>query len=230
MADDEMKRDKIPCNTPTVTLADVLNAASDKVDGRRLTSLQEKLERAFNSSCSEIAVEDPILIRRRLIEYMRQDGASEGMVQSYEQLFMGVARRAALRGVIQPPPEGPWTHRWQRLLIVANEFKGTRMGIRSLAAWATAQGIQPEQVNSQALLLWVSAVSPSINADGSKVQAVISEYRNRAAEEIPSSILSDRLKQKALRGSVRTVEEVYGAGRLQKEPAVQQKREKVNET
>jgi hypothetical protein len=199
----------------TVTLKQVLEAASDKVDSRRLGTLQEKLEGAFDCRCSEIPVDDPMLIRRRLIEYMRLAGSTEGIVQSYEQLFMGVARRAALKGVIQPPPEGPWTHRWQSVLVVASDFKGAKMEIRCLAAWATSRGVEPEEVNSQVMERWISEVSQNLTTDRARVGAVLSEYRKMVAPEAPNSLLWDRLKQKSLRGSVRTVQEVYGSGKPQ---------------
>ena len=206
-----MKQSKKPCTGVNVTLEQVLEAASDKVDSRRVATLQEKLERAFDCRCSEIPVDDPMLIRRRLIEYMRLAGSTEGIVQSYEQLFMGVVRRAALKGVIQPPPEGPWTHRWQSVLVVANDFKGAKMEIRSLAAWATSQGVEPEEVNSQVMERWASAVGHNLTTNRETVTAVLSEYRTKVTPDGRSSLLWDRLKQKSLRGSVRTIEEVYGS-------------------
>jgi len=89
-----------------VTLRDVLTAAAEKVDARRLEQLGRVLERAVGRSLSSQAIDDPIVIRRLLAETLREDGISVGVVHSFEQFYMGVIRRAAVDGLIPPPPEG----------------------------------------------------------------------------------------------------------------------------
>jgi hypothetical protein len=207
-------------------LSNVLEAASGKVDSRRLGALQEKLERAFDCPCSVIPVVDPMLIKRRLVEYMRRDGSTEGIVQSYEQLFMGVARRAALKGVIQPPSEGPWTCRWQSVLVVANDFKGVKMEIRSLATWSTSQGFEPEEVNLQIIERWIRAVSHPVTTDTATVGVILSECLKRATPDGENSLLWERLKQKALRGSVRTLPRGSESVELHTEPLSQRGKER----
>lgn len=197
------------------TLDKVLEAAVDKVDSRKLASLRERLERALRQACTEIECGDPMLIRNLLTAQMRAEGSSEGIVQSYEQLFMGVIRRAALCGIIEPPPEGPWTQRWQSVLTTANDFKGMKSEVRALAAWATTQEIEPEAINPEIIKRWGDARRLDQDLDKSKLESVLAEHRRRASSVNDSLELGDRLRKKAVRGSVRTTAEIYGNHLLQ---------------
>lgn len=201
------------------TLGRVLEAVADKVDGRKLATLKEKLERALGQACTEVECGDPMLIRSLLTARMRADGASEGMVQSYEQFYMGVIRRAALNGIVEPPPEGPWTQRWQSVLVTAKNFKGMKAEVRALAAWATLHRIEPETVSPDVVERWASERRLDQDLDKARLESVLAEHRRRASATSPSSELAERLHKKAVRGSVRTTEEIYGKQHLQNAPS-----------
>ena|SRR5581483_2756091 len=108
------------------TLRQLFAAVEAKVDPRKLAQASAVLERAFGVALDEIAITDTMDIRRRLAEQLKREGSSAGIVQAHEQFFMGVVRRAALDGIIPPPPEGPWTQQWQAALDGSSHVKGAR--------------------------------------------------------------------------------------------------------
>jgi len=187
-----------------VTLRDVLTAAAKKVDARRLEQLGRILERAVGRSLSSQAIDDPIVIRRLLAETLREDGISVGVVQSFEQFYMGVIRRAAVDGLIPPPPEGPWTRDWQAVLDASADMKRVRAPLRSLAAWATTYHLRPEDVRTTHLHAWHDDLRISDVA-----LTIVQDALHRSADiPIPTTlssdpVLLDRLRRKALHGSVR---------------------------
>src|SRR5688572_17459405 len=97
-------------------IRELFAALAPKVDDRKLAQVSIALERGFGAPLDAVAIGDPIEIRRLLAEQLKRDGSSAGIVQAYEQFFMGLVRRAALDGLIPPPPEGPWTQQWQAVL------------------------------------------------------------------------------------------------------------------
>jgi len=86
-------------------------------------------------------VDDPMILRRQLIEQMRREEVSPGTIQALVQFYMGIIRRAALAGLLPPPPEGPWTRTWQSVLDLAEETTGAKAHLRSLAGWATDKAL-----------------------------------------------------------------------------------------
>lgn len=179
----------------------VLVAGAGKLDQEKLGVLTEALEGSLACPLSSCVVTDPIVIRRRLVEYLRATGAPSGKIQFLEQLFMGVVRRASLKGLIPPPPEGPWTRAWQSVLDHASP--GTKAVLRTLAAWATSRGLDPPNLKTAHLELWARHLS----LDSRSV------IRARQALAYPPSVLSHlpplsdnvretRLRRKAMYGSV----------------------------
>lgn len=187
-----------------VTLRDVLTAAAEKVDARRLEQLGRVLERAVGRSLSSQAIDDPIVIRRLLAETLREDGISVGVVHSFEQFYMGVIRRAAVDGLIPPPPEGPWTRDWQLILDATSDMKRVRAPLRSLAAWATTHHLRPTDVRANHLHAWRDDLRISDVA-----LTVVQDALHRSMDiPTPTTLSSDslllhRLRQRALHGSVR---------------------------
>src|SRR5690348_13833944 len=102
--------------SPSPDLQQILDLVAGKVNPQKLEKLKQKLEEALGGPLSTHLVEDPIIIRRRLVELLRREGTSQGVVQSLEQFYMGIIRRASIERLLPPPPEGPWTREWQSVL------------------------------------------------------------------------------------------------------------------
>src|SRR5205823_2427592 len=122
---------------------------------------------------------------------------------AFVQFYMGIIRRAALAGLILPPPEGPWTRTWQAVLDLAEEMTGAKAHLRSLAGWATDKSIEPENLEERQLEEWVK----DLKRDQSAVTAAREVLQKWATQPIPSSVASDesraeRLRRKAGTGSV----------------------------
>jgi endonuclease III len=187
------------------SLQNVLKSVEDKVDRRKLDQLARKLELALDSSPSVQLLDDPIIIRRKLVDYLRQQGVRPGMIQAIEQFYMGVIRRAALDGLIPAPPEGPWSRRWQSVLDAVDQTESARFLVRSLAAWATARSFEPDKLSLENLTMWAESSlmeSSSVNT----LQLILEKWRQdpRAFSLVSDSVHVERLRKKALRGSVRS--------------------------
>ena len=177
---------------------------ADKVDARKLRLLEEKLEQALGRPISEQSVDDPIAIRRKLVESLRVEKTRPGTIQALEQCYMGAIRRAAVEGLIPAPPEGPWTRAWQSVLELSSEVRSTRAPLRSLAAWATARHVAPEKVSAEQLETWAKTTMIGESALAG-VRQVLSLWSPDALKTPLASdtLLSSRLMKKAERGTVR---------------------------
>jgi hypothetical protein len=184
------------------SLRELFAAFEAKVDRRKLTQAAGILERAFGTSLDEVRVNDAIETRRRLVEQMKTEGASAGIVQAFEQFFMGVIRRAALDGLIPPPPEGPWTQAWQAVLDGSAQIKGARAPLRSLAAWATMRGHSPLDLSELTMKEWASTAGFSPSAMTAARSGLDLAQNDRDAR-VSSNVLIDRLRKKATEGTVR---------------------------
>jgi len=184
-------------------LQSVLDASCGKVNSPKMAKLQHKLEAALGRSLGEYELEDPIVVRRELVRYLRQHGESRGNLQAIEQLYMGVIRRAAVQGVIHAPPEGPWTKAWQSVLDVAD----SKSLIRTLAGWATDNGLEPDDILLKHLKEWADTVKVDRGLfDG--VITVLNCWKKLPREGSVHChvVLTERLLKKAQCGSVRTSE------------------------
>ncbi|HZO75310.1 MAG TPA: hypothetical protein VFB60_24100 [Ktedonobacteraceae bacterium] len=188
-----------------IDLEKVLSASDGKVHRRKLEMLKQKLEDALGGSLSTQVVDDPMFIRFRLVEYMRSQGTSSGVMQSVEQLFMGVVRRAAVEGLLPAPPEGPWTRLWQAALDASKEHKVSKAMLRSLASWSTARNLSPLEIEMKHLIMWSDDLKIS-----KKELSFIEQFLKRLSSLPKSAVLPsdtflmDRLRKKALQGSVNT--------------------------
>src|SRR5579872_6373255 len=137
-----------------IDLKQILDTAIGKVEHRKLEQLKRKLEDALDGPLSSQIVDDPIIIRRLLVEKLRSEGVSPGVIHSFEQLFMGIIRRAAINGLLPAPPEGPWTRAWQSVLDIASTVQKAKAPLRSLAAWATARDLTPSDLEEHHIKSW----------------------------------------------------------------------------
>lgn len=191
------------------TLDDVLQAVDGHVDARKLAQLRKRLESATKARLTAVEIGDPIKIRRQLIAQLESEGASRGSIQAYEQLFMGIIRRAALMGLVETPPEGPWSMEWQRILETVTTQQRGRSTIRSLAAWSTAKGLEPKAVCESDLQEWLRVFATEDNGKTIEfIWALLAGSEDRKARL--SNARQDRLSMKAAVGSVRDLSEVYG--------------------
>lgn len=189
-----------------VDLKRVLDVAVGKVDARKLELLERKLEGALGRPLSSQVVEDPIVIRRLLVKYLRSEGVSQGVIHSFEQFFMGIVRRAAVEGLLPAPPEGPWTRLWQSVLDVAAEVQGARAPLRSLAGWATARDLEPTDLEPDQVKVWAKDLGIDkealLIAEGILARWLPTSTRSALASD---SFLSERLQKKALQGTVKSI-------------------------
>ena len=187
-----------------VDLKSMLEVAVGKVDQRKLNQLKQKLEDMLGNPLSSYTVEDPIIIRYRLVEKLRNDGISPGVIHSFEQLFMGIVRRAALAGLIPAPPEGPWTRAWQSVLDGASNVRKAKSLLRTLAGWSTARGLSPSEINTHYLELW--ATDALVTRECVMiVEQVLAQWQPTAIHTVllSDSFLSTRLQKKASGGTVK---------------------------
>lgn len=187
-----------------VSLKMVLDAAIGTINPRKLEQLERKLEVALGCSLDTQEVTDPIVIRFLLAKQLRDSGTSPGVIHSFEQLFMGVIRRAAIKGLLPAPPEGPWTREWQSVLDVASEVQKAKAPLRSLAGWATARGIKPLEIENEHLEIWMNEFmlgAPSRQI----VEYVLTHWlpTQSGAALISDIHLFDRLQKKAQHGTVK---------------------------
>lgn len=188
----------------STNLKKVLSTAVGKVDPRKLKKLEQKLEDALGSSLSSQPVDDPIMIRQRLAELLRNEGVSPGVVHSFEQLFMGIIRRASIEGLIPAPPEGPWTRAWQSVLDTTTKARGAKALLRSLASWATARGLTPKDIGADRLNAW--AKDRLVDAEAMHMIEDILSHWSLTSESgvlVNDSLLAERLRKKALQGTVK---------------------------
>jgi hypothetical protein len=185
-------------------LQTLLDSVAEETDERKLRQLTAKLELALGRPLSTQVVDDPMVIRRQMVEYLRGEGTSPGNVQAMEQFFMGVVRRAAVKGLIPAPPEGPWTRSWQSVLDLSVEMPGTKAPLRSLAGWATARHLDPGNVSEEQLQSWAKETLTN-----EKVLPKLRDLLARWSLTLPNvalnsdGYLSKRLLSKAERGTVR---------------------------
>lgn len=185
-------------------LQKVISIAIGKVDPRKLEKLEQKLEEALGSPLSSQLIDDPIVIRRRLAELLRNEGVSPGVIHSFEQLFMGIIRRASIEGLIPAPPEGPWTRDWQSVLDMTSKTQKAKSLLRSLASWATARGFTPKDIEANRLKVWKQ--DRLIDEQSLYLVENILIRWSLTAESgifVNDSLLSERLQKKALQGTVK---------------------------
>ena len=187
-----------------VNLKMVLDAAVGTVNPRKLEQLEKKLEVALGCSLDTQEVTDPIVIRFLLAKQLRDSGTSPGVIHSFEQLFMGVIRRAAVKGLLPAPPEGPWTREWQSVLDVASEVQKAKAPLRSLAGWATARGIKPLEIENDHLEMWVNECMIGTTSRHIVEHVFTRWLPTQNGTALISDIhLFDRLQRKAQRGTVK---------------------------
>src|SRR5258706_6921647 len=114
------------------TLETIFKAVEGRVSVGKLKQLRRYLRAAVGSDGLSRPIDDPMILRRRLIEQMRGEAVPAGTIQALVQFYMGLIRRAALTGLIPPPPEGPWTRAWQSVFDIAEEFFGSKDNAQSL--------------------------------------------------------------------------------------------------
>jgi hypothetical protein len=194
------------------TLNEILLAMAGLVDDQKLLRLRQKLEAAVGDNLAEVQLTDAIKIRHQLAVHLKAEGASRGIVQSFEQFFMGVIRRAALMGLTDPPPEGPWSLGWLRVLDSISSDQPGRSVLRSLAAWATARGLEPDSITEHVLREWSATFSLTEKENSVRsVLSVLARAQNVHSE--PKTSRRQRLALKASVGSVRDFSNLYGLPR-----------------
>lgn len=190
----------------TMTLHDLLTFGAKRTSPEKVEVLRRSFERALNAPLVSILAEDSIALRRQLVADLQAQGVSKGNIQHLEQFFMGIVRRAAVEDLIPPPPEGPWTRAWQCVLDVATRVPGGKSAIRSLAGWASAQELQPNQVTPEILEKWAHQIVVPSEALGT-AQKVLQLDVNATASFASDTVRMKRLQAKAKRGSVRSARE-----------------------
>lgn len=192
-----------PNNLP-VDLSTVLNGVAAKVDRRKLALLELRLKDALGVPLELQPVDDPMIIRRQLVDYMRRFGASPGVIHSFEHFFMAIIRRAALDDILPAPPEGPWTRPWQAILDAASLSRSTRAPLRSLAAWATKRNLNPRDIQDHHLIAWKDGLTvsdESLFAIRKALSCGIEAHIQPLG--VSDTVLLHRLRSKHLRGTVK---------------------------
>ncbi|MDQ6660177.1 MAG: hypothetical protein M3Z24_04340 [Chloroflexota bacterium] len=188
----------------TMDMQSVLDVAIGKVDARKLEQLKRKLEDALGCPLASQQVDDPMIIRFRLVEQLRDEGVSPGMIQSFEQLFMGIIRRASVMNLIPAPPEGPWTRAWQSVIDEGSKVRKAKSPLRSFASWASAHGLTPLDIDMHYLKLWIEDLH--INREAQIiVEHVLARWVPPASSAplLSDALLTERLQKKALTGTVK---------------------------
>lgn len=187
-------------NSRKKTLADVIRPSELKVNSQKLLKLVKLVEASCDAPAEEIVADDPFAIRRSLVAQLKREGSTAGVIQAYEQFFMGLVRRAAVEGIIPAPPEGPWTRNWQLLLDFAHETKSSKSAVRMLAAWASDNALEPEEMTSAQWTRWQE--SAVITDESLAVMTQLLARFRQCGVRTLNSKLTDRLRRKAMHGSV----------------------------
>ena len=187
-------------NSRKKTLADIIHLSALKVSSQKLSKLLQLVETSYNASAEEIVADDPFAIRRSLVSQLKREGSTAGVIQAYEQFFMGLVRRAAVEGIIPAPPEGPWTRNWQLLLDFAHETKSSKSAVRILAAWASDNELEPDEMTSAQLTKWRESTAVADESLAVMTQ-LLAKFRQCDARMLNSK-LTDRLRRRAMHGSV----------------------------
>ncbi len=184
-------------------LAAILKAVEGRVNPQKLKQLRRYFVSALGTPDLSQPVEDPMILRRELIAQMRKERVPAGTIEALAQFYMGIIRRAALVGLILPPPEGPWTRTWQSVLDLAEEKSAGKAQVRSLAGWATEKGLEPQQVGSQQLNDWLEDLKIE-EGDITAVWKVLECWTTRPTAPTVASdpTRAERLRRKASHGSV----------------------------
>ena len=186
-------------------LMEILNSSVGNIDEKKLRRLSETLEAAYSRPLTDVSSDEPMLIRRAMIRHLKHLGVSPGNLQAMEQLFMGTVRRAAVKGLIPAPPEGPWTRLWQTVIDKAADKRPTKSLLRTLAAWATERELQPSEVDTMQLQEWCDQCLGGDNSEMSRVRRIIEDWANDCHETLSDATvfqLNERLRRKAQRGTV----------------------------
>jgi hypothetical protein len=186
-------------------LQTILDKARAQVSPQKLRQIIQKLESALGPPLSRHRVNDPIILRRSLVEQLRSEGASAGSIQALTQCFMGIVRRAAVGGLLPAPPEGPWTRTWQSVLDFAEQNNGVKSYVRSLGAWATEHHLEPEEIEPSDLRKWLGDLL--VDAGALPVmQGLLHGWAEQpwGAKLKSDSIRVERLRRKSLGGTVET--------------------------
>ena len=143
---------------------------------------------------------------------LQSEGASRGIIQSYEQFYMGLIRRAALMGLIEPPAEGPWSLAWQNVLDAVGSRPRAKSIMRCFAAWASAKGIEPKSASDVIVEEWSGVVGVIDQGEAIDLVRSILAGMQDGGRSLSTS-RKQRLIMKASSGSVRNLEAVYGLRR-----------------
>lgn len=185
-------------------LQNILDRASGQVSPQKLRQIVQRLETSLGRPLSRYRVNDPIIVRRSLVEQMRSEGASAGSIEALTQCFMGIIRRAAVDGLLHAPPEGPWTRTWQSVLDFAEQNNGVKAYVRSLGAWATERHLEPEEVETSDLRKWL--VDLVVDASALPVmQRLLLGWAEQPSGVKSDSVRTERLRRKSRGGTVETI-------------------------
>jgi hypothetical protein len=187
------------------SLEAIFKAVEGRVSPQKLRQVRRHLVAVLGSEGLARPVDDPMILRRQLIAQLRRAAVSAGTVEALIQFYMGIVRRAALAGLIPPPPEGPWTRVWQSVLDLAEGLSG-KAQVRSLAAWATEKGIEPHTLRRTHFKKWTEDVKLGESA----IMAAREVLERWVRQPTPPAVASDairaeRLRRKAAHGSVSAV-------------------------
>jgi hypothetical protein len=183
-----------------VDLEGLLSHYQSSVDERKLGSLRLKFAKACAQPLCEVSADDPVHLLTVLARHLQSEGATQGSIHSISQFFMGLIRRAAVEGIMPPPPEGPWTRDWQRLISATEQGQRVKLTLRSLAAWATTRGLSPGAVGDRELRDWIEVFrgNPKVLDD---LRDVLAGLNHEGASV--DSLLLERLRRKAKQGTVK---------------------------
>lgn len=181
-------------------LEGLLSHYQGSVDNRKLNSLRVKFAKAYDQPLCEISIEDPVRLLITLARHLQGGGATQGSIHSISQFFMGLIRRAAVEGIIPPPPEGPWTRDWQRLISATEDHQRIKLNLRSLAAWATTRGLSPCAVGDRELLDWMEEFKGNPDVLGELRGMLAGVNQEDASVDF---LLLERLRRKAKQGTVK---------------------------
>jgi hypothetical protein len=187
---------------------DVLALGSGKVDASKLAQIERAIEQVLNSQELEL---DPNTARQGVSSRFKAWGLSPGAVHSLDQAFMGLLRRAALSGLLPPPPEGPWNSQWQLLIDASPD--GSKAVLKALAGWCFRRGVAASDVTNELLAEWQRERHMTASDVRSVADLIPQVVKKSHQMQASNPHLLTRLKARNRTGMTRTLSEQYGISR-----------------
>jgi hypothetical protein len=192
---------------------DVLTLGRGRIEASKLAQVARALGEVLESQSRDL---DPNAARLAIRSRFKAWGLSPGAIHSLDHVFMGLLRRAALSGLVAPPPEGPWNSQWQLVIDVAPN--GNKAFLKALAGWSFSRGVAACDLTDALLTKWQRERHMTATA-AEAVARLLPQLIETAHQATKGTAeLMTRLESRSRTGMTRSLLEQYGVRRATASP------------